>query len=558
MFNRNKPAELREIFANIQKIHKSLAEEQVKALTPITVYVDSIMPIQKRMADILPKRAVCDQLLHLFVTGSESLYRSIHIPTFMDQYERWWDGSLKSDVFLPQLLPMLCIGYRFIGAAKGLQPDRDGIHIPTACSLVREFLNGLRGKHLVDFGTLQAEMLLLMAQRMVNPKNHDSWTQSGLIVRMAMTMGLHRDPSEFPQKISPFWGELRRRIWYTILELDLQMCIQCNMPACIREGDYTCRPPSNVNDADLYMDMKELPEPKPIDYPTDSQIQVFAASTLSVRFKVVDLINRLDSLTDYQQILDCGNELERVFDDVRYILLRKQFSSPEEATRQWMTRIILDMHCRRAHLALYRPFALSTSDAPPQILAAYLRSSVTLLTYMDDLDPNALNYSKVFHLYHLVLKQDILQAAFSVCYYIKNATAPANGSTSPHPYLQDPSPRAGIAEEAFTIATESSMLLSRPRLISAVERTLDAMNSRIREIGTDLKDLVSLTVVLALCQGGSPEMKRERTQNGLRAIVDAGLQSMHSTQDNIGSMPVRRTSNPLVIHTPSANLRNCR
>jgi hypothetical protein len=212
MFSRSKPAEHRETFANIQKIHKSLQEEQQKALTPITVYVDSITPIQKRMADILPKKGVCDQLLHVFLTGSESLYRTVHIPTFMSHYERWWDGTLRSEVFLPQLLPMLCIGYRFVGVAKGLQPDRDGIHIPTACTLVREYLNNLRGKQLVDFGTLQAETLLLMAERMVNLKNQDSWTQLGLIVRMSMTMGLHRDPSEFPQKISPFWGELRRRI----------------------------------------------------------------------------------------------------------------------------------------------------------------------------------------------------------------------------------------------------------------------------------------------------------------------------------------------------------
>lgn len=539
MFRKNKPLDVREIFANIQKIHNSLQEEHQKAVAPITVYVDSITPVQKRMADILPPKAVCDRLLSVFLSGSESLYRSVHIPTFMNQYERWWEGTLQYESFLPQLLSMLCIGYRFFGAEKGLGPDRESIHIPTACALVREWLNNLRGKALVDFGTLQAEVLLLMASRMINPNNHESWTQLGLIVRMAMIMGLHRDPSEFPQKISPFWGELRRRVWYTILELDLQMCIQCNMPACVRDGDYTCRPPGNINDSDLFPDVIELPESLPIDQHTDSQIQVFAASTLSVRFKVIELINRLDSLTDFQPVIDCGNALERVFEDMRYILLRRQPITQEEALRQWLTRTILDMHLRRALVALYRPFALSTPDVPQQILTSYLRSSEVMLTYMDDLDPTSPGYTQIFHMHHLVLKQDILQAAFSVCYYIKHVPdTSVNGILSPHPYPHTPAERPDSFSEACTIATESSVLLSRPRLIRVVEKALRAMTSRIREIGSDLKDLVTLTVVLALCQGGSPEVCQDRVVAGLRAIVEAGLQSMHTSQDNIASMPV--------------------
>lgn len=540
MFSKTKPHSVREIFTNIQKIHKSLQVEQGKALAPITVYVDSITPVHKRMADILPKRAVCDRLLQVFLAGSESLYRSVHIPTFTNQYERWWDGTLQSESFLPQLLSMLCIGYRFYGAEKGLGPDRESIHIPTACSLVKEWLHNLRGKNLMDFGTLQAEVLLLMAQRMINPNNQDSWTQLGLIVRMAMTMGLHRDPSEFPQKISPFWGELRRRVWYTILELDLQMCIQCNMPACIREGDYTCRPPRNVDDGDITMEMTELPEAKPIDQATDSQIQVFAASTLSVRFKVIEIINGLDTLSDYQPVIDCGNSLERIFDDMRYILLRKQPTTPEEATRQWLTKTILDMHLRRALVALYRPFALSTPDVPQEILTSYLRSSVVMLTYMDDLDTASPNYTQIFHMHHLVLKQDFLQAAFSVCYYIKHV--PDDGSMSPHPYSHTSTSRPDSFAEACLLATESSVLLSRPRLVSVLENALDALTSRIREIGTDLKDLVSLTVVLAHCRGGPAEIVHRRVFSGLRAIADAGLHSIHSSQTDIASLPILQPS----------------
>ncbi|KAH6656366.1 hypothetical protein BKA67DRAFT_551731 [Truncatella angustata] len=550
MFRKDKPLEVRDIFTNIQKIHKGLQEEQTKALAPISVYVDSITSVHKRMVDVLPKRAVCDRLLHVFLSGSESLYRTVHVPTYMNQYEHWWDGTLQSESFLPQLLSMLCIGYRFYGAEKGLGPDRESIHIPTACSLVKEWLNTLRGKQLMDFGTLQAEVLVVMAQRMINPNNQDSWTQLGSILRMAMTMGLHRDPSEFPQKISPFWGEIRRRLWYTILELDLQMCIQCNMPACVREGDYTCQPPRNIDDCELTIDMRELPEPKPIDQRTDAQIQVFAASTLPVRFKVIDIVNKLNTLTDYQAVIDCGNALERIFEDMRYILQRRQPRNQEEATRLWLTKTTLDMHLRRAQVALYRPFALSTPDVPQEILTCYLRSSVVMMTYMDDLDATCPNYTQIFHLHHLVLKQDILQAAFSVCYYIKHVPASEEERMSPYPYSHTPGVRPDSFAEACLIATESSILLSRSRLISVTEQALDAMTSRIREIGTDLKDLVSLTVVLSLCQGGPPDTAYQRVVAGLHKIVDAGIQSMHTSQNDIAARPIMQSS-PITMNSLS-------
>ncbi|KAK7977918.1 hypothetical protein PG996_003969 [Apiospora saccharicola] len=548
MFSRNKPREIMEPFSDIQKIHRTLQDEQRKALTPITVFVDSMTPIQKRMADILPKKAVCDQFLQIYLMASESIYRVVHIPSFMNIYNRWWEGNVQSESFLPQLLSILCIGYRFIGMGKGLHPDRDGVHIPTACSLVRGWLDSLRGKQLVDFGTLQAEVLLLLAQRMINPKNQETWTHLGLIVRMAMTMGLHRDASEFPLKISPYWGEQRRRLWYTILELDVQMSTQCNLPVCVRDGDFTCRAPRNLNDDEIYVDMQELPESRPIDHMTDSQIQVYASSTLRYRFKVVDLINRIDSLADYQQVIECGTALERALDDIRTVVPRILPATPEERNKNWAIRTVLDMHCRRALLNLYRPFALSTPDVPQQILAAYLRSSVAFLTYLDDLDPSTESYTQLWHSHNLVFRQDILQAALSVCYYIKHIIAANNGhnsfhtkdnaATTLHPTIWHPArTQPETIEEACLLASESSIALALPRLVRVVENAFNSSVRRIREIGTDLKDLVILTVTLSVCRGGSVQEVQKRALDGLQIIIDTGLQSMQTSHEAIASLP---------------------
>ncbi|KAI5927929.1 fungal-specific transcription factor domain-containing protein [Camillea tinctor] len=558
--------EIREKFLNIQRISKALQDEHRKVTAPITVFVDSMTPIQKRMADVLPSKPTCDHLVRMYLGGTENLYRVLHIPTFKTQYRLYWEGRPQHESFLPQLLSVLCIGYRFLGLGQGQYHDRDGIHIPTACALVRAWLDSLRGKQLVEFSTLQAEVLRLMAQRMLDAQNQESWTHLGLIVRMAMTMGMHRDPSEFAPKIQPFWAEMRRRVWYTILELDVHMSMQCNLPSCIREGDFTCQPPRNVNDEDLRPDIVETPASRPFEEDTDNRVQAFAARSLPYRFQIVDLINRIDNLQDYQQVLDLGNALECVLEDVRYLLPTPP--SPEAAAdsrRLWMTRVILDMNCRRPLLALYRPFALSSPDAPQQIMTGYLRSSMVLLSYLDEVDPASPEYQSIWHLHHLVLKQDILQAAFGVCYYIKQTSHGIPSSSSTSSPSSPPPSRASTSwypasnninktrntsiEEACTVATASSPRLAPHKLKESVENALDNMLKRIREVGADIKDIVSLMTVFYTYREGSVEQRKEAIKRGMQSVVDAGLQSIHATQENIASMPIE----PSPVNMPVTN-----
>ncbi|KAI0911371.1 fungal-specific transcription factor domain-containing protein [Ustulina deusta] len=536
MFRGGDSNDILQSFLLTHKIHKAMQEEHRKAASPITVFVDSMTPIQKRMADVLPSKAACDHLVQFYMEESETLYRVLHIPSFMSQYNQYWEGNQQPDYFLPQLLSILCIGYRFLRAGKGqFQNDREGIHTPTACALVRAWLDSLRGKQLVEFSSLQTEVLAVMAQRVESSQNHEAWQHLGLLVRMAMTMGLHRDPSEFSHKILPFWAEQRRKLWTTILELDIHMSIQCNLPSCIRGGDFTCQPPRNLNDDELYPNMIELPESKPIEVDTDSRIQVFAAITLRTRFKVVDLINRIDNLQDYQQILDIGNELEQALEDIRYVLPQKHMNDMNEARRQLMTRVLLDMNCRRSLLALYRPFALSSADAPQQIMTGYLKSCMILLSYLEEVGTSKPDYPHIWPMHHFVLRRDIIYASFGVCYYMKQIqSSAANTRESETP---ESSVRSDPIEVSCTVASRSSMLLSLPRLRATVEKVIDTMIKRIREIGSDLKDLVSLTIVFYTYQGETHEPKKE-VQQALQRIVNAGLQSIHISQENISSMIV--------------------
>lgn len=577
--------DIRDLFVQLHKIYKAISEENRRALSPIAVFTDSLLPVQKRMADILPNKPICDRLLEAYVNMSEGLYRVVHVPTFRAEYEAFWQQRQVSDAFLPRLMSMLSLGARFETDKRGLSHDRsDGIHAPTACTLARAWLDGLRGKQLVDMDTLQCEVLLLHATRMMSSRNQESWTQLGFIVRMGMTMGLHRDPDEFPQ-IRPFYAELRRRLWYTIMDMDLHVALACNLPCSVREGEYTCRPPSNLDDADIYPTMAKLPPSKPIDEFTNTQLQAYASRTLPHRIRVSSITNRLDTIRDFQEVLDCGIQLERLLDDVNHLFPRRnQTLNPAAKFKEWRMRALLDMHVRRPLLALYRPFALSTVECPAHITTSYLKSSMVMLTYMDELDTRMAGFSDVSHMYHIVLRHDIMQAAFSVCYFIKiandqqqeaNATAAAAGGAAPENSAsslvngQLPSPEAQHhqhhhhhhhhhphqhqhqhqqylpqqnqqhpGELGFSNALDNRMVWSTQGMTRAVQNTLDTFVTMVKDSSCDLKDTVVLSVVLNSVKGGRTEERIERITEGVAKIVDTSLVALNTSAEGLASIPV--------------------
>ncbi|POR33915.1 Uncharacterized protein TPAR_05888 [Tolypocladium paradoxum] len=517
-----------ELFSSFRALHRSLQDNFHKAMAPITVFVESMMPVQKRMTDILPRKPVCDRLIACYFDTSETMYRIIHFPTFSEQYDLYWEGKLQSASFLAQLLSVLSVASRFETKSKGLGHERvEGVHIPTACALIRIWLDGLKGKQLVEITTLQVEILLLHAQRMITPRAHDSWTQLGFVVRLAMTMGLHRDPSEFEPRMPVFLGEIRRRLWFTIVDMDLHMSLACNLPCLVRDGDFSCRPPRNLNDAELYPDMQELPPTKPIDQMTDNQMQVYAAMTLGARMRVAPLVNRIDNMRDYQEVLEVGAKLERFLDNINYIFPRHGILDETKKSKQWRSRVILDMHVRRPLLALYRPLAMGVPGVPPQISRAYLRSSMVIMKYLDELDPLLAHFQDIADMYHQILKRDIIQAALSVCFYIQSVVRPNSEGLVLGQQALRMSP--DHSDDYPSYSAENLVLWSPARLVTTVQKTLDLLIANVS--GSDTKDIICVAIVLETVK--TPEPKAQEIARELHGVLDACLRASNLTREKL-------------------------
>lgn len=86
------------------------------------------------------------------------------------------------------------------------------------------------------------------------------WTLSGVAFRVAQRIGLHRDNNA--SSLTPFEGELRRRLWRQLMILDHTSSeLAGSAPTyTVLMGSTDAKLPLYVNDSDLFPEMTELPQ----------------------------------------------------------------------------------------------------------------------------------------------------------------------------------------------------------------------------------------------------------------------------------------------------------
>ena len=104
---------------------------------------------------------------------------------------------------------------------------------------------------------LQSMLLFLTCVRRSDDTRY-VWTLTGLLIRLAQGLGIHRDGQQFG--LSPFETELRRRLWWQISSLDARASEDQGSDPSIAEQSFDTKFPLNINDEDIDPSMKETPE----------------------------------------------------------------------------------------------------------------------------------------------------------------------------------------------------------------------------------------------------------------------------------------------------------
>lgn len=156
---------------------------------------------------------------------------------------------------------------------------------------------------------MQAYLLYVATEFMTNrTSSANCYVLSSVAIRLMLQMGLHRDPSKLPN-ISPFDGEMRRRLWHLAAQIELLAAFHMGLPSMLNGLETDVSPVSNLGDEDIFPGMSALPPSKPDTVQTQmtysrwkSQIcAIFgqiAAQTNSITVPTYSEVMRLDALLE--------------------------------------------------------------------------------------------------------------------------------------------------------------------------------------------------------------------------------------------------------------------
>ncbi|THC97147.1 hypothetical protein EYZ11_003362 [Aspergillus tanneri] len=141
---------------------------------------------------------------------------------------------------------------------------------------------------------LQAFVLLLSCQSREDDMSR-AWTLLGLALRMALSQGLHREPSLFPSKnMDVVQIEIRRRLWHQICHLDFRSAEARGQEPTISDDDYTTLLPRNVNDDDLIEGAPPIPDTHSAPGFTDMTVQLIRLNGIHLFRRIIRSTYKLE------------------------------------------------------------------------------------------------------------------------------------------------------------------------------------------------------------------------------------------------------------------------
>ncbi|KAL8909983.1 MAG: hypothetical protein Q9171_004716 [Xanthocarpia ochracea] len=313
----------------------------------------------------LPKRLITDKLVHRYFSSFDPSIHILHPSSWSKnladetQYEAFWtDPQAMGPAWLGQIFAVLCLAMHSYYKMGDEPPEYRGKSLILANkyrSITAQCLMRADVTKPVSH-TIEALILYLHGEY---ARNRDAevgvWVLVGMIVRLAMRMGYHRDSKPFPS-ITPFQGEMRRRVWTFVRQADLLFSFQLGLPSMIRLGDCDTALPGNYYDDDLYEDMKELPPPRPITDPTPVSYMVAKAS-LSFSFgKIVESLHAVASCS-YEDIMELDQNLREARAELPpHLRLRPLEDCTHDPGALIMQRYFLSMLYHKGQCVLHRKF----------------------------------------------------------------------------------------------------------------------------------------------------------------------------------------------------------
>ncbi|KAL6812337.1 fungal-specific transcription factor domain-containing protein [Trichoderma camerunense] len=323
----------------------------------------------------LPSRPVVDRLVSRYFNTKEPILMVLHIPTFYREYTQFWENQHAAPVaWLALLFNILCYSVSFYQRAGDALPGslgeprraRDSFRTHAAqCLALADYTRP--GRYIVE------ALLLYSGTEFMRTRDSQIGISIlfGVIVKLAMHMGYHRDSKHY-QNLSVFEGEMRRRAWAMIWQVDHLVSFQVGLPRTISDSQCDARLPHNLVDEDFDETTQVLPTPRPISERTPVTYTIMKGKLVSVFARIVEK-NYLTGGAMHEDVTQLDKHLQDAHISLPPVLrIRTMTMSITDPPDLIMQRYNLELLYQKARCVLHRRYL---TDYRSDLRYAYSRWS---------------------------------------------------------------------------------------------------------------------------------------------------------------------------------------
>ncbi|KAK2794213.1 hypothetical protein FQN51_000914 [Onygenales sp. PD_10] len=368
------------------------------------------------LRSLLPTRSIVDKLVDCYFYYVGRMHHVLHKQSFYKHLRALYDDpKTVPGHFIVQLLLVMASVWS-VNTPSPLSPaGAKVLSQDIAVSWIRWaeawiFHSNVKRPSLA---LLQVRCLLILAKEANFTQRNQAWAAAGTLVKMAMSAGCHREPQP-TAKISIFNREMRRRIWATVIELDLQASLDRGMPPTIQQSDWDCNPPLNINDDDISEDTTVYPEEKPLGVMTDSSFHVALMQAVGLRLRICAVVNspRFSMTPNELSLLE--EELVQSLADIPDWQSAEHID-PIQKQQILLWRTVLECNLRRSQLSLYTYTALGGLGGSMSTHSNQARLEVAVVVLCQQ---QMLVYN-VGKLAWCALTDATFHAAFTICHHLQ-------------------------------------------------------------------------------------------------------------------------------------------
>ncbi|KAF5631230.1 hypothetical protein F52700_6935 [Fusarium sp. NRRL 52700] len=447
----------------------------------------------------LPERKIADRLLSRYFASMSPSQHIVHRPVFTRQYSKFWQDPNEASLhWIAQLFMMLSLGVFFNNFINSSElegdsplPAQDRIRHYKACAgwaLVW-------GKYTQpSSATLPAFLLYVESSFLFNrAAQMNCYVLSGVCIRLMLKMGLHRDPSKLAN-ISPYEGEMRRRMWNMAIQVELLVSFHMGLPSMLQGIETDTAVPRNLDDHDFDENSTELPLSRP---PTDWTSMTYPIHKTQILRVFGQIARQAHALTppSYAEVAKLDNLLHETWKSVpSFMMVRPLDECVGDPPVLLIQRFGLTALYNKCRIVLHRRYL---AEAIPQREHDYsrrqcLEAALSLLNYQhviwEACKPGHVLSQHGWFVSSLAV-HDFLMAAMVLYLVVKNENYSEVGSDYDWMSQTAPTP---TKEELICMIKRSWLIwadVSRDAV--EVKKTADTLATMLAKLGASVEEPAS-------------------------------------------------------------------